>query len=27
VALIGAGKRPNFEVLAGDVIFVPERLF
>jgi protein involved in polysaccharide export with SLBB domain len=27
VELIGEGKRPNFEVLAGDVIFVPERLF
>lgn len=27
VESIGEGKRPNFEVLAGDVIFVPERIF
>ena len=27
VELIGEGKRPNFEVRPGDVVFVPERLF
>lgn len=27
VELIGEGKRPNFEVSPGDVVFVPERLF